>query len=348
MASVTIKDVAREAHVSVATVSRVFSGSEAVRPETARRIREVAARHRYVPHGAARSLITRKTTTLGVVLPDLHGEFFSEVIRGMDQTAQRHGYHLLLTSSHGNRAEAEAALRAMRGRVDGLIAMSPHVDTPALVENVPAGLPVMLLNCAPPGKGSGRESAHYDTLNIDNERGARAMVQHLLALGHRSIAIIGGAEGNFDAAERLRGYRRALREAAIVARSEWEVAGDFTQASGFSAAKKLLGLTDRPTAVFAANDAMAIGALSAVQQARLRVPEDLAVAGFDDIPLARFMSPPLSTVHVAICELGERAAATLVAAIDSNGQRRTPVRERIPTRLIIRRSCGSATPNDGA
>ena len=136
----TIKDVAREANVSVATVSRVFNSSGPVSEETRVRIQEVAAKLCYSPHGAARSLITSRTSTLGVLLPDLYGEFFSEVIRGMDQTARRHGYQLLVSSWHAAKAEIEAALRAMRGRVDGLIAMSPHLDAPSLVANVPAML----------------------------------------------------------------------------------------------------------------------------------------------------------------------------------------------------------------
>src|SRR5918998_1019573 len=140
---VTIKDVAREANVSVATVSRVLNGSGPVSAETQHRIREVAGRLRYVPHGGARSLITSRTNTLGVLLPDLYGEFFSEVIRGIDQRAQKSGYHLLVSSSHADRAEIEAALRAMRGRVDGLIVMSPDVEARALAANLSESLPVV-------------------------------------------------------------------------------------------------------------------------------------------------------------------------------------------------------------
>jgi LacI family transcriptional regulator len=335
---VTIKDVAREARVSVATVSRVFTGSGPVSEETGRRVREIAARLRYAPHGAARSLITSKTSTIGVVLPDLFGEFFSEVIRGMDQSARRRGYHLLLSSSHGDRAEVESAIRAMRGRVDGLIAMSPHLDTSGLAANLPASLPVVLLNCAPRG------TPPYDTLSIDNQRGAFDVVSHLAGLGHRRIAILRGAVGNYDAAERLKGYRRALRAVGLEARPEWEGAGDFTEGSGYRATCALLERLprrDRPTAIFAANDVMAIGALSALHEAGVGVPDEIAVAGFDDIPLARYMSPPLTSVHVAICELGERAVETLLAAIEE-GDSHVPQRRRLPTRLVIRRSCGGA------
>jgi LacI family transcriptional regulator len=145
--SATIRDVAREAGVSVATVSRVFNNSGPVREDTRRRIDDVARRLRYIPNSAARTLSTRRTQTVGVVLPDLYGEFFSEVIRGIDQVVQESGWHLLVSSSHNERAEIEAALRAMRGRVDGLIVMSPDLDATTLSRNLPESLPVVLLNC---------------------------------------------------------------------------------------------------------------------------------------------------------------------------------------------------------
>ena len=329
----TIKDVAREADVSVATVSRVFNDSGPVSESTRQRILEVAGRLQYSPNGAARSLITNRTSTIGVLLPDLYGEFFSEVIRGMDQAAQPSGYHLLVSSSHDAKDEIEAALRAMRGRVDGLIVMSPHVDARSLVTNVPGTLPIVLLNCAVTGNG-------YDALSIENQRGARDMVRHLLGLGHRSIAIITGAAGNHDAAERLRGYQDAMREAGVAVPNDWVIPGDFTEASGYRAATAVLALRDRPTAVFAANDAMAIGALSALRDAGVAVPGDIAVVGFDDIPMARYMSPPLSSVHVAIAELGTQAVRTLIHAIDSKNEHARR-HHRLPTTLVIRKSCGT-------
>ena len=329
---VTIKDVAKRAGVSVATVSRVLNASGPASPEAARRIREAAAELRYVPHGGARSLITARSQTLGVLLPDLYGEFFSEVIRGVDQTAQQHGYHLLLSGSHNGKTEIEAAMRAMRGRTDGLIAMSPHLDAQALFENLPASVAVVLLSCEE------REGEHH-VISIDNARGAADMVRHLVDLGHRRIAIIRGAAGNYDAAERLSGYRQALEDAGCMADPSLQVQGDFTEASGHRAARTLLALPDPPTAIFCANDSMAIGALSALHELGIRVPGDVTVVGFDDIPLARYMNPPLSSVHVPIFEMGERAARRLIAALA--GEKSLPPRhERLPTRLVIRASCG--------
>lgn len=328
---VTIKDVAREAKVSVATVSRVLNGSGPVSDETRRRIREVAGRMRYVPHSGARSLITSKTETLGVLLPDLYGEFFSEVIRGMDDTAQRNGFHLLISRAYADRHGIETAIRAMRGRVDGVVAMSPDLDARSLL-NLPSTIPVVLLCSVSRGDAT-------DSLTIQNFRGAREMTAHLLSLGHRRIAIIKGSPRNHDAAERLRGYRMALREACIAHDPLLERDGNFTEAAGYAAAVELLALKERPTAIFAANDSMAIGALSALRESGVEVPREMAVGGFDDIPLARYVDPPLSSVHVPICELGARAVELLLHGIahKNNHPRR---RERVSTELVIRRSTG--------
>jgi LacI family transcriptional regulator len=330
----TIRDVAREAEVSVATVSRVLNESGPVSAETRERVREVARRLRYSPSGAARSLIMSRTSTLGVLLPDLYGEFFSEVIRGIDQTAQRHGYHLFVSSSHNDKSEIEAALRAMRGRVDGVLLMSPDIDAQALGTNLPESLPIVLLNCAVRGSA-------YDSLNIDNFGGAYAMVRHLAGLGHRRIATITGAPRNHDAAERHRGYRAALADAGVEWSEQWEVAGDFTETGGYQAALALLARGETPTAIFAANDSMAIGALSALREAGRQVPEDIALVGFDDIPIARYVHPPLSSVHVDISELGARATAMLLHAVSDKNQH---VRHQVtlPTSIIIRASCGMA------
>jgi LacI family transcriptional regulator len=329
---VTIRDVASRAGVSVATVSRVFNDSGPVHEETRLRIREAARELRYAPNSAARSLSTRRTNTLGVLLPDLHGEFFSEIIRGIDVAVQRRHYHLIVSSSHNARSEVEAALRAMRGRVDGLILMSPDVDAETLVAELPDGLPVVLLNCAV-------RDDRFDGLEIDNAGGTRAMVEHLVACGHRRIALIQGAPRNHDAAERRRGYRAALRAAGIERRPEWEHPGDFTDAAGHAGAAALLRLTPRPTAILAANDAMAIGALSAVREAGLRVPEDVAVVGFDDVPIARYVHPPLTTVRVNISALGARAAETLLESLVDGGPHQ-PRHVVLPTALVVRGSCG--------
>jgi LacI family transcriptional regulator len=301
-----------------------------VREQTRQRIHRAIAKLRYVPHGAARSLITRKTHTVGVLLPDLFGEFFSELIRGIDLAARRHGYHLLVSSSHGDRSETEAMLRAMRGRVDGLIVLSPDLDGPDFESNLPSGFPVVLLNA------DGKKI--FDSIRVDNYGGSLTVVRHLIGLGHRSIAFVTGPPRNHDAAERLRGYRDAVAGAGG---RLLELDGDFREEAGYRAAGRMPRGKHPPTAVFAANDAMAIGLLCAFRERHIRVPEDVALAGFDDIPIARFITPPLTTVQVPIADLGARATAQLLHAIGEGDARRKPWEEVLPTRLVVRSSCGA-------
>jgi LacI family transcriptional regulator len=254
------------------------------------------------------------------------------MIRGIDEGARVSNYHILVSRAYADRSEIEEAMRAMRGRVDGVVVMSPHVDADSL-RNIPTNLPVVLLSPTPRG-------TELDSITVQNYRGAKDMVSHLVSLGHRNIAIINGAEGTSDAAERLRGYRAALRDAGISASRALEFDGEFTEASGYSATKLILAAKPRPTAIFATNDSMAIGALSALREAAVRVPDDMSVAGFDDIPLARYMDPPLSTVKVPIAELGTRAVDALLHAIaHKNSHRRR--REKLLTNLVIRSSCGA-------
>jgi LacI family transcriptional regulator len=338
--TVTIREVARATGFSVATVSRVLNGKGPIAERTGRRVRAAAERLRYVPHGAARSLATRRTNAIGVLLPELFGEFFSEAIRGIDRAARTADYQLLVSGSHGNREEAKAALRAMRGRVDGVVVMSPNVDPSTLRANLPEGWPVMLLNCAVDG-------TEFDSINVDNVGGAAQMVRHLAGLGHRRIAYVAGPVDNWDAKERLKGYRDAILEVGGETTRALEVPGDFSEESGFRAASVALGMRPRPTAVFAANDSMAIGLLSAFQELGVRVPGDVAVGGFDDIPIARFMTPPLTSVAVSIVDLGARAMARLLAAL-REGRRHVPRHETLPATLVARRSSGTSTPRTPA
>jgi LacI family transcriptional regulator len=333
--AVTIKDVAKAANVSVASVSRALNGSSSVTEETRKLVLETARALRYVPHSGARSLSTSRTNTIGVVLPDLYGEFFSELIRGVDLAARRRGLHLLVSSSHGDAEEAGAALRAMRGRVDGLIVMSPHVDAGFLAANLPDTLPIVLLNTHDAGQ-------HCSSLTVDNYGGAAAMVQHLVEIGHRRIMMISGPANNFESGERLRGFRETLaRLVPDLDPNELTVLhGDFTEESGYRAGHQLQALRRLPDAVFAANDMMAIGCLFALGESGLQVPRDLALVGFDDIPTARFITPPLTTVRVRITDMGSRALETLAFQVENpQGTRRSS--QVLQTELVVRRSCGS-------
>ena len=327
-AAVTIHDVAARAGVSVATVSRVLNGKELVREETSRQVLEVAKSLRYVPNVAARTLSIRRSQTIGIVLPEVHGEFFSEVIRGVDLAARAAGYHILVSGSHSDAREMIDVLDAMRGRVDGLVVMAPDVALAPLRDQLAHKLPVVLLNS---------DDEHHAAITIDNYGGARTMMKHLASLGHERIAFIKGPEQNADARERLRGYRHVMRTLSGASR-ELELDGDFTERAGFDAVKGILSLVPRPTAIFAANDSMAVGALSALAEAGIEVPREMSLAGFDDIPIAHYVNPPLTTMGVDIAEVGRRAFAVLADAMERGTNTRRE--ECIGTTLVVRKSCG--------
>lgn len=309
MGEATIRDVARRAEVSIASVSRAFNGVDNVRAETRERIMAAAAELGYVPHAAARSLSLARAHAIGVVLPDLHGEFFSECVRGMDKEASRRGYVLLLSNMHDDSEQSAGALRTMRGRVDGLLVMAPHIASAALERALPKALPAVLINA--PDEVTGRPG-----LRLDNRAGAEAMVRHLLDKGCRNIVHIAGPQGNVDARERLEGFREALARMAPQTPVR-VIAGDFNEEAGEAAAREILA-SDLPCdAVFAANDMMALGCLHALRAAGKRVPEDIAVGGFDDVPLARYLS--LTTMRVRIAEIGARAVARLVDMLEGKG-----------------------------
>jgi LacI family transcriptional regulator len=303
MPEATIRDVARRAQLSVATVSRALNGLDNVSEQALGRVAEAVLELGYVPHAGARSLSLARTNAIGVVLPDLHGEFFSEIVRGMDREASRRGYLLLLSNLHAGGEQARSALRAMRGRVDGLIVMAPHLAEDELALALPAGLPSMLINTRD-------SSGTYPSIHLDNAAGVRAVVEHLAGLGRARLVHIAGPAENIDAQERAETFREA---AAHYGAECVIVQGDFEEESGEAAVAALLAAGHDFDAVFAANDNMAIGAMQALRGAGLRIPQDVLVAGFDDIPLARHIG--LTTLRVRIDELGERALTRLLESI---------------------------------
>jgi LacI family transcriptional regulator len=339
---VTIRDVARAAQVSVATVSRALSGSEAVTASTRGHVLRVAGELDFVPHAGARSLSLQRTDTIGVILPDLHGEYFSELIRGLDLGARSSRQHLLLSASHGDISEAIAALRTMRSRVDGLVVMSPFANGELVGDALKGAVPLVLLSSA-------RNGSHA-AFGVDNHAGALAVARHLLEAGHRRIAFIGGPPDNLEAQDRLRGFRDAHREAGV--KPGPVLRGNFREESGFAAAALLLLQGPLPDAIFAANDAMALGCLHALRNAGVSVPGDVALAGFDDIPIARFLDPPLTTAGIAIADMGREAIECCVSLV--RGEAAAPMHKLFAPTLVVRASSanirGAAaqpSPNSG-
>jgi LacI family transcriptional regulator len=305
MAEATIRDVARRAQVSVASVSRVLNRFTNVSEDTRARVTAAVDELGYVPHAGARSLSLAKTGAIGVVLPNLHGEFFSEIVRGMDRLATERGYLLLLSNMHAQRGEARAVLKAMRGRVDGLIVMAPHLEDEEFATALPRGTPAVLVNTR-------AEIRDRPAIRLDNAAGARSVAEHLIATGRKRIVHISGPNGNIDAEERAEAFRQVMNQHKDVQSAI--IQGDFYEASGGAAVAALMEAGQGFDAIFAGNDMMAIGALEALRNRGMRVPEDVGLAGFDDVPLASHLG--LTTVQVHIAELGERAIERLIRMLE--------------------------------
>jgi LacI family transcriptional regulator len=311
---VTIRDVAREAGVSVASASRALNDRDNVTPATRDRVRAAAQRLSYVPHSGARNLTRQKTDSIGVVLPDLFGEFFSELIRGIDRVAHAHGFQLLLSNMHGNPHEATSAVRTMRGRVDGLLVMAPDAQHTHLLDALSPAIPAVLLN-------SGDENSGLASVGIDNEGAARAMTQFLIGRGYRRIAFVSGPRNNRDSTARQAGFVAALT-AATGERQPLIITGDFSEASGAEAARLIIAGRMPLDAIFCANDMMAVGCCTVLADAGIEVGTDIGVAGFDDIPIAHYTAPSLTTMNARIAELGAVATEKLIRLIGDPGSPR--------------------------
>ncbi len=324
----TIRDVAREAGVSVASASRALNGHDNVTPDLRARVEAAASNLSYVPHWGARSLTRRTSDTIGVVLPDLFGEYFSELVRGIDRVAHASGLQLLLSNMHGSPHETASAIRTMRGRVDGLLVMPPEGDSSYLHDALLPALPAVLVNH---DETHGEASA----VGVDNHGGAQKITKHLVERGYRRIAHIAGPRHNRDARDRQRGFTDAIA-ATIGERCPVIVPGDFTEAGGAEAARLLIAGSVPFDAIFCANDMMALGCMSVLADAGLAIPDDVGVAGFDDIPLAHYATPPLTTMKVRIAELGERAMVTLLTRM--RGADDSPALQILAPELVVRAS----------
>ncbi|MDP1678099.1 MAG: substrate-binding domain-containing protein, partial [Bacteroidota bacterium] len=221
------------------------------------------------------------------------------------------------------------------GRVDALVVMSPRVDSETLLANLPKSLPVVLLNCR-------TSNPHFDTIMTDGFGGAKEMTNYLSDQGHKRIAVITGGPNNIESQERLRGYRTAFTDRGLVPNKSLEFEGNFTEMSGYESVKEIFKLKNIPSAIFALNDSMAIGAIGAIREAGLRIPHDISICGFDDTPIAKYISPSLTSVHVPIPELGEMA----IKRVFDRLQKRTKGAAAhlfVPTTLSIRSSCKKIT-----
>jgi DNA-binding LacI/PurR family transcriptional regulator len=336
---VTSHDVARLAGVSRTTVSFVLNDVPHVQisEETRQRVLQAADQLGYHPDAAARSLATRQTHTLALVLYQsadriVGDAFLGNVVRGLSEVAQERGFRVLLHPFEDiGKSEGYVTL-VLENRIDGLIASGPRSDDEQLSRLHEDGFPLVLL-----GQLNG---AGINFVDVDNISAAHGAVSHLIHLGHTRIGLITNAPLEYTAsADRTQGYKRALKEAGLTYDEHIVRYGKFDARSGFRAMEEMLSLTERPTATFVASDEVAVGALAALHQHRVTVPDGMAIVGFDDIPVARFLVPPLTTIRLPAYELGVRAADMLIRTIQGEEVAESQVVLR--TQLIIRESCGS-------
>lgn len=330
-----IRDVAKEAGVSVATASRALNNHDNVTAETRKKILVAAKKLQYVPHSGARSLTRRKTDTIGVILPDLFGEFFSETIRGIDLVAHRSGKHLLLGNMHGSSHETANAIRALRGRVDGLLLMPPDTSIEALTDNLDPAMPTVMLNFE-------ADTLGLPYVAVENYAGARAITEFLIDSGRRQLVHIAGPKHNRDAHDRLQGFRDAVRD-KLGERDPVVLPGDYSEAAGCEAARLLVAGQVPADAIFAANDVMAVGCMAVLREAGLQIGNEIAIAGFDDIPLARHVFPGLTTMRSNIASLGSTAAMLLLRMLRGETLEAKDSTVLTPS-LVVRASTGRPVP----
>jgi LacI family transcriptional regulator len=326
----SIREVAKLSGVSVATVSRVLNGTATVREETRQRVLERVRELDYVPSAAARTLVSRRSQVIGVVVntgdahPDLKHPFFGDVLVGLRQALGASRYDLLLFT------EREGFLRrAVHHQLDGLVLMGVDRRDPDLRGVLDRGLPAMNVDLDVHGRRAGYVMS-------DNFGGARIATRHLIELGHVRIATITGLSNTKPAIDRLRGYHEELLAHGLPYRTTYVRKGDFYSSSGHEETHRLLALRHPPTAIFAASDEMAIGAVSAIHEAGLSVPGDVAVVGFDDIESASLLRPPLTTIRQNKTALGRLAGESLIHLIENEDAK--PPKVALPVELVERKS----------
>lgn len=323
----TIKDVAQCAGVSVSTVSIALRHDPRVKETTRKRILAAAQSLGYRPNGIARDLKMQRTQTMAVFLHDLGGPFYSEVVSGVQDVALSHGYSPIVACSVGGKGVALDRL-LLEGRVDGAIILDPYIEEGFIRKVAGPTLPIVLLD-------RDIEAPYVYRVTSDHEGGAYSATRHLLESGFKQIAFIGGPSVSVDGQLRFRGYRRAIHSFGLELEKRQVVIGDFTEPSGYAIGLMLASQDQLPDAVFAANDEMAIGVLKAFTERSIRVPDDIAIVGFDDTRLTQYTTPSLTTVHQPMYELGTIATQILFRAL---GGEQTIAPMMLETRLVIRAS----------
>jgi LacI family transcriptional regulator len=331
---VTIRDVAKEAGVSVATVSHVINKTHYVTPELLDRVSTAIKQLNYQPNKLARALSQKAVPLLALIVPDISNPYWSAVARAVQDITEPHNYSVIVCSSDGQPEREARFLQSLAGWVSGLI-LHPYYQSGEHYSELSGAVPVVVLG----DFTSDAHPSHWDQVTSNNQIGARAAVEHLFSLGHRRIGFVQGLAGTPSSLKRLAGYRSAFEQAGLPVDESLIVAGDYTQAGGRRAAEALLGRADPPTAVFCANDLSALGLLQVAQLVGRRVPHDLSVVGFDDIDEAALSTPPLTTFSQPPRLVGQVIAETLLERLNGRSK---PTRRSVEGTLVIRASTATA------
>jgi len=326
----TIKEIAAKAHVSIATVSRVINNDPRVSKETRAHILKIAEKLEYRPNILARNFAQKKSNLIGLILPEISDEYFTEVIKGVDEIAFSQNLYTVVASSHKYKSLKDEVVTFIRsGLLSGLILLVSYLDDELSSILSKSHLPVVIIN-------SNSTNKKFDRIKIDDYYGSFSMTTHLIKKkNYNFLSHITGPLDNDDAVLRRNGFIDACKKYGAKYLIE---KGDFSQQGGFDACKKLINLKSRPQVIFAANDMMAIGCYDYIKQNNLQIPDDIGVVGFDDIFVSRYLNPPLTTVQVNIEEVGKRAAELLLKKMQTTNNIPSSV-INIPTELIIRESC---------
>lgn len=341
---ISIKDVAEKAGVSPSTVSRVLANNPRISPQTSERVRMVLKEMNYHPNEIARSLVRQRSRTLGLILPNAIDQFFlnpffPEVLRGISQSARKLGYDLFLSTASQGLNDVERLDQMVQSkRVDGVILLTVKLDDPLLKHVQDTHVPAVLI-----GRSPGQSMVA--SINNDNKKAGYDATMHLLRLGHQRIGFIGGSPELILTIDRLAGYAQALSDGNVRFDPQLVTSEEFLEEGGYTGMMKLLALPTRPSAIIASDDVLAFGAMRAAGELGYHIPQDFAIVGFNDIPLAKIANPPLTTMNVHIFELGEGATTMLIDQI-ANRPGRSTESQIVPHDLIIRRSCGAWNPTN--
>ena len=338
MPSLTLEDIARKTGVSRSTVSRVINNQPNVREDVREKVMDAINETGFHPHAAARALASQHSSTIGLILPHSVSSFFNDpyfahITTGIAQACNQHDYTLALFLVGSKEDEKNIFPRVSRkGLLDGVLVQSGHHGDQYIIGHiVDQHMPMIVL-------GRPFRSDNVTYIDIDNVHASYRAVNHLIHLGRKRIGTITGPKASAVGLDRLEGYRKALSENGMQIEEDLIMEGEFTEASGYSAMQMLV--LAKPDAIFAASDAMAIGAIRATRELGIRVPEDIAFVGFDDLPIATLSNVQLTTVRQPVVEFGIRAVEALIDQIENNGKK--PYRIIMETELIVRESCGAA------